>query len=317
MADRPQNSADDSAPAAGEPAPSSAVPSNAAANAALLSGFVAIDSCRPGSEDLQRELPSELAGAIRGNERLAARYRAVQRFDHAIAGAFDQVPLPVGLESRLLAAIAEQQAELDASRLAASASATPVELPRQATPVHTSRRRWLQICGGALASTAAGAGFLWWRLASEQPALSLEEVLHQALDFNKSGEARLVEAIPETREPAPAEFPRSRRLVGLRDVVRWRRIDGKLFGREGVAYELSAQDHLATLYVLAKDGHRGSAQLPTLADEPPLHNQPQNLVSTGGDTAGVWQEHDRIQLLVVHGDVDFYRSFLMTPGLVT
>lgn len=312
MADRPNNSADDPTPAA-----AGSAPSKTAANATLLSGFVAIDACRPGSEDLQRELPSELVGTIRGNERLAARYRAVQQFDHAIAGAFDQVPLPTGLESRLLAAIAQQQAELDAARLAASPSATPVELPRHATPVHTSRRRWLQICGGALASTAAGAGFLWWRLASEQPALSLEEVLHQALDFNKSGEARLVEAIPETREPAPAEFPRSRRLVGLRDVVRWRRLDGRLFGREGVAYELSAQDHLATLYVLALNGPRGSATLPTLADEPPLHNQPQNLVSTGGDTAGVWQEHDRIQLLVVHGDVDFYRSFLMTPGLVT
>lgn len=307
MADRPQHSADDTKPEiAGAPK-----------NAALLATIAAIDACRPGSEDLKCELPSELAGAIRSDERLAARYRAVQQFDHAIAGAFDQVPLPAGLESRLLAAIAEQQAEFDAQRLAASPDSRAVELPRGTAADRTSRRRWLQICGGALASTAAGVGFLWWRRAGEVPALSVEQMLHQALDFNKSGEARLAEAIPETRERAPAEFPRSRRLAGLRDVVRWRRLDGRLLGREGVAYELSAQDHLATLYVLALNGSRGSAPLPPLSDEPPLHNQPQNLVSTGGDTAAAWQEHDRIQLLIVHGDVDFYRSFLMTPGLVT
>lgn len=312
MADRPEHS-DDEIANAPEDAPSEA--------------FAAIDACRSGSDDLDRELPAELAGRIRRDAQLAARYQAVQQFDHTVADAFARVPIPAGLESRLLAAIAEQQARLETENFIAEQGRQVVEPVRaqlsaeqlrRAAPsaALASRRRWLQLCGGALASTAAGLGFVWWRRSGEQPALSVEQMLHQALDFNKSGEARLAEAIPETREPAPAEFPRSRRLVGLRDVIRWRRLDGRLLGREGVAYELSAQDHLATLYVLSLNGSRGAAPLPPLSDEPPLRNQPQNLVSTGGDTAAVWQEHDRIQLLVVHGDVDFYRSFLMTPNVV-
>lgn len=313
MADRPEHSADETTPATNGP---SALGPNA--GGALLAGFQAIDACRPGSEDLQRELPSELAGEIRRDERLAGRYRAIQQFDQAVADAFDGVPLPAGLESRLLAAIAQQQAELDSQQPTASASPRPVELPRAAaSSSEMSRRRWLQLCGGALASTAAGVGFLWWRRSGDQPALTAEQVLHQTLEFNKSGEARLTAAIPESREAAPAEFPRSRRLAGLREVVRWRRLDGGLLGRNGCAFELSAQDGLATLYVLAADGRRGSAVIDNLPDEPPLPDQAQNLVSTGGYSAAGWRENDRIQLLVVHGDVDFLRSFLTTPGLVT
>lgn len=302
MAERPEHSAEDATSPADFPAVG-----------AQLAVYTAIDACRPGSEDLERELPTDVAAQIRRSEPSAARYRAVQRFDHALASAFAEVPIPSSLADRLLAALAEQQAEVDATKPAANGNTAPVELRREPAPSSSiptaplSRRRWLELCGGALAATAAGVGFLWWRRANDQPELTLDDVLEQALHFNESSEARLTEAIPVTREPAPAEFPLSRRLVGLRDVVRWRRLDGRFLGREGVAYELGPIDRSATLYVLAEEGRRGSAPITSLPEEP------LNPHTTGGFTLAGWRELERIQILVVAGDADRFRSLLTSP----
>lgn len=292
MADRLEQPDDSSLPQPAASQPGSA---------ALAAAYIAIDACRPGSEDLERQFSADVSAAIRRDDRLAARYRSVQQFDHSVAGAFSAVPVPAGLADRLLAAIAEQQAQAQQAELEFSPATTPVERP--------TRRRWLQITGGALASLAAGGGFLWWRQSSAQPDLSLEDVLERTLAFHQSADAYVGDAVPVSRSVAPAEYPMSRLLVGLRNAVRWRPLDGRFLGRAGVAYELAAPgEPSATLYVLASDGRLGAPGIPALPD------QPLNPNTTGGFTLAGWREADRIQLLVVEGDAARYRSFLTHPS---
>jgi len=308
MAERTHFNADDAPPPSG----SGAVPA-----------LVAIDACRPGSADLDRELAPDVSAAIRRDSRLAERYRAVQNFDRKVAAAFGSVPAPFGLEARLLAAIAEQQAEQDVSRTSESLasvgeSLAPVELaatsapyhsvPAESAPLRSTRRRWLQIAGGALASTAAGVGFLWWRQSTDVPPLTLEDVLDRTLAFHHSGEGRVGESVAISRAPAPAEFPKSDLIINLREVPRWQRLDGRFLGRAGVVYDLvGSKQQRATLYVLASDGR---PEIPSLPD------RPYKLHTTGGYTVDGWREKGRIQLLVVEGDADRFQDLLTPQGVI-
>jgi hypothetical protein len=65
----------------------------------------AMDVCRPDSEDLQQPEMAALAEAIRSDPEVRRRYERSQRFDVAVTGMFRDVPVPEGLENRLLAAI--------------------------------------------------------------------------------------------------------------------------------------------------------------------------------------------------------------------
>lgn len=300
MAERTDFNADDSPPLQSE---LGAVPA-----------LIAIDACRPDSADFERELPAEISAAIRRDSRLTERYRAVQNFDRKVASAFGAVPVPIGLEARLLAAIAEQQAEHDATQ--ATESTSPLELatppspyqpiPAESGRLRSTRRRWLQIAGGALASTAAGVGFLWWRQSNDIPPLTFEDVLDRTLAFHLSGEGRVGESVPASRVAAPADFPRSDLIVGLRSVPRWQHLDGRFLGRAGVVYDLiGAQQQRASLYVLASDGR---PEIPSLPD------RPYKLHTTGGYTVDGWREKGCIQLLVVEGDADRFRNLLTPQG---
>jgi hypothetical protein len=299
MAERIDSDADD----AQLPSESGAVPA-----------LIAIDACRPDSADFERELPPENSAAIRHDKRLTDRYRAVQKFDRKVAAAFRSVPVPMGLEAKLLAAIAEQQAEQDSVR--GLESTGPVELATPPAPYHSApvesrslrstRRRWLQIAGGAIASTAAGVGFLWWRQSNDVPPLTLEDVLDRALAFHLSREGRVGESVLVSRVAAPADFPRSDLIVGLRSVPRWQHLDGRFLGRAGVVYDLiGAEQQRASLYVLASDGR---PEIPSLPD------RPYKLHTTGGYTIDGWREKGRIQLLVVEGDADRFRNLLTPQG---
>jgi len=64
-----------------------------------------IDACRPGREDLALPELAELAGAVQRDRAVAAELERSQRFDRAVAGALHNLPLPVGLQERLLATV--------------------------------------------------------------------------------------------------------------------------------------------------------------------------------------------------------------------
>jgi len=131
-------------------------------------------------------------------------------------------------------------------------------------------------------------------------------VLDRTLAFHLSGEGRVGESVPASRVAAPADFPRSDLIVGLRSVPRWQHLDGRFLGRAGVVYDLiGAQQQRASLYVLASDGR---PEIPSLPD------RPYKLHTTGGYTVDGWREKGCIQLLVVEGDADRFRNLLTPQG---
>ena len=136
--------------------------------------------------------------------------------------------------------------------------------------------------------------------------LTHDDVLQQALAFYGSPEALKTPAIPVTKSPPPAEYPLSRAIVAMRDVPRWRTLDGQFLGRPGAAYELAApQEKRAVMYVVAADGSHRAPIIPSLPAEP-VHTPD----TTGGVAIGVWREDARIVVFLVEGDAARYRGFL-------
>jgi|GEM_PF-1887169 len=64
--------------------------------------YEAMEACRPGSRDLSDPELGFLAQALAEDPALAARYRWVQAVDQQVAAAFADVPVPEGLEVRLM-----------------------------------------------------------------------------------------------------------------------------------------------------------------------------------------------------------------------
>ena len=283
--------------------------------------FFAADLCRPDPANLADDLAglgsSGLLGAagpeaLRGNAAAREYLQRSQAFDGAVAKAFDDVPVPAGSLERVLAAIAQQEgfiAEQESlTAPAPAATLVPASLQQNASPrsEHLSRRRWLAACGSAAATTAAGFGLFFWWQGRQRAELTHDDLLQQALAFYGSPEALKMPAVPVSQTPPPAEYPLSRAIVAMRDVPRWRMLDGQFLGRPGVAYELAGpQEKRAVMYVVAADGSNRAPLIPSLPAEP-VHTPD----TTGGVAIGVWREDARIVVFLVEGDAARYRGFL-------
>ena len=57
---------------------------------------VAMDVCRPGSDDLSQAELAEFAAALESDDALREQYRRLQTFDAAVGQAFQDVPVPEG-----------------------------------------------------------------------------------------------------------------------------------------------------------------------------------------------------------------------------
>lgn len=284
--------------------------------------YLAADLCRPGSrtnhvDEIAQFVRSgvishadadTLLGKSDATTSATREYlRGSQAFDAAVARGMAEVPVPAGSLEKVLLAIAEAEAgALPPASVELAKSESVVEAERR--PI-LSRRGWLAACGSAAATTAAGFGlFAWWQ-GRQRPLLTLEDVLHQALAFNNSPEAVRDAALPVTRTSPPAEFPLSPAIVSLRATPRWRKLDGQLLGRPGVAYELAAEaEPRAVMYVLRAEVFSQAPVITSLPTEP-THAP----VSTGGSSLGAWREDDRLVVFVVQGDAARYRSFLTPP----
>ncbi|MBA4018365.1 MAG: hypothetical protein C0483_14460 [Pirellula sp.] len=282
--------------------------------------FFAADLCRPDPTTLADDLAglgsSGLLGsagpeALRGNAAAREYLERSQAFDGAVAKAFADVPVPVGSLERVLAAVAKQEAELrehESVTTPAAATLVPASRTPDASPRGEpfSRRRWLAACGSAAATTAAGFGVFFWWQSRQRAELTHDELLQQALAFYGSPEALKSPAVPVNQTPPPAEYPLSRAIVAMRDVPRWRMLEGQFLGRSGVAYELAApQEKRAVMYVVAADGSHRSPIITSLPAEP-VHTPD----TTGGVAIGAWREESRIVVFLVEGDAGRYRGFL-------
>lgn len=280
--------------------------------------YFAADLCRPDPANLAGDLSglgsSGLLGsagpeALLSNAAAREYLQRSQAFDGAVAKAFADVPVPTGSLERVLAAIAEQEIAPPVSTaplVPASLQSTGSSAATSPRGEHYSRRRWLAACGSTAATTAAGLGLFFWWQSRQRVELTHDDVLQQALAFYGSPEALKTPAIPVTKSPPPAEYPLSRAIVAMRDVPRWRTLDGQFLGRPGAAYELAApQEKRAVMYVVAADGSHRAPIIPSLPAEP-VHTPD----TTGGVAIGVWREDARIVVFLVEGDAARYRGFL-------
>lgn len=123
-----------------------------------------LDACRPGHEDWQLPELSELATARATNPVVARIADRSHAWDEVVGSAMRDVPVPTGLESRLLAALQvpappAPPVEASDSSVTATPSATTTIAgrPQPVPPVRrTNRRLWLVTAGVCAASLLVG-----------------------------------------------------------------------------------------------------------------------------------------------------------------
>jgi len=256
----------------------------------------AIEACRGGSDDVADEELAFLAAELEADAELADLYDRVQRTDEVLAAAFREVPVPEGLQQRLLDRLAATRA---ADTLAADSRKATAALAENRPAVAAARprrfsRRWL-VAGGVLTTTAAAVlvAVVVWMLNPGPRPYTKQMVLEDAQRFflDESRTLGPIRSYPD--EPPPADYRIRPEQLG--ELLRWRPIAGFL-DCDGVAYD--APDGRATIYVVQR-------KIEHLPVQPPAGADP----TTGGVSASVWQQGDLLCVLVVDGDSDAYRRF--------
>lgn len=268
----------------------------------------ALEACRPGKDDLSDPAMERLATAMAASPELDDLYERLQRLDAALAAAFRDVPVPQGLQQRIVERLAK--ASLGVSPQAAKPADPQVGSPRAesaaaeaANPcglARASRRRWLAGLGAVVviaASLLLAAWLNWgpWPLGDDvdwSAAIARFGADLQSGDFGSGRSA----------ETAPARFPFSAAVVQYPGTT-WRPVRDFL-GRSAIAYDLQdAWGLRATLYVV-----QAAADLP---DVPDLY---QPLLATGQCALLAWREGNLVYVLVAQGGGGEYRRFLNVSG---
>ncbi|OHB68403.1 MAG: hypothetical protein A2V70_17175 [Planctomycetes bacterium RBG_13_63_9] len=266
----------------------------------------AIEACRPESDDVDDPALAYLAAELAADPRLKDLFGRLQRLDATLAASFCDVPIPEGLQQRLLDRLAAARAELAVS---SEAEETPAaEPPRPAARVadtpRRGSRRWMLATAGALSAAAALLVAVWIGLFDSEDYTE-QAVLDEAIQFfsdesdKPPEQGRLLEV-----QPPPSGYPMSRAIAQVPG-VRWRSIRA-FRGRTGVAYDMSLGGTEATLYVVLPP-------VVGLAARP--GNDPGH--RTAGSSASTWVEGGRMYVLVVRGDVPDYERFLRRHGPLT
>lgn len=260
----------------------------------------AIDACRqdsviwdgaaPGDPHKPIESPpASLAERLASDGELRRHYEACLAQDARFQQAIENVPVPDGLEGRLLDRLAIAQA---ASAVTAANSA-----------LH-DRRRWLWGAGGvaAVASLALVVG-LWPR----RPVYDLEALYRDVRDFHAHLEPGPATLLSENR---PDGFEPSADILGADGPhATWHKVK-RFLGRSGVAYQLQSDEGTtATLYVVKLSLLPGAPDLSRLLPTQP----PKRPSFTDGVTTAAWQQGQYAYALVIDGPERHYRQFVREP----
>ena len=262
-----------------------------------------IDACRPDSPDYRDAELAPLAEELTAHAEARHLYQRVQRLDGAMGQALADVPVPEGLQERLLERLAAERvaaSDLQVQIPEAAAAEEPEVLVEKSEP-RQSRRSWLWTAV-ALSSAAslAAAAFLSQGFLSGEPELTLAKVQDEAIGFYNS----------EQPEPGfdPARVPAPEPISGAVRYERytWRKVENFL-GRphlDGLAFELSQRGTSATLYVL---------RAPALGL--PMAPPRQPGLFTANRSVSAWQENGLMYVLVVDGGERAYQSVVRRPPL--
>jgi len=232
----------------------------------------------------------------------------LQRLDAALADAFRDVPVPPGLEARILARLAEAEVQQGAIATLGEATAEAEDLPVSGRKALWRPRRWWLLAAGSLAAAATVLiGVLsslpqrYDFIRADFLALAAE---HFADDSREGGRVFVSES--QTPEGHPfsqvlrAWFPD---LSSQFSDVRWRPVT-ELLGRQGAAYDLVGPGGVcATLYVVA-------CSVEGLPSEPPLRP----MLSSGASSVSAWQEGHLVYILAVAGGGSAYERLLATAA---
>jgi hypothetical protein len=245
----------------------------------------AIEAYRPGRDDSSEPALARLVACLAAQPALAQKHERLQKLDAVLTQVFRDVPVPEGLQQRILDRLAAV-GRIDAEETAAGHRST--------------RRRWLAWASTAVvaASVLVGA-FFTFRPAADLTEGEILEVAATLFDRPVAEPGRLLAdsfPLPEVVE----KFPLGSDVAAPAD-TRWREIRDFL-GRDGVAYEMTGWGGArATLYVVRHD--RESSELGISPPGSPTR-------TTGGRAAAAWQADGLLYVLVVQGDAATYRGFL-------
>ncbi len=261
----------------------------------------AIEACRPGSDDVADPALAYLAAELEADAELASLYERLQQVDGLLAAKFRDVPVPEGLQQRLLdrlaAARAERLAEADFEKATKTLAEDRLEVspPRQRRISRRVSRRWLA-AGLALTSAAVVLVAVTLRVLFQgTEPYTRDQVLQIAQRFFTEESPQPGFLLADPNHPPPGDYPISTDVLQPRG-VQWRPISG-LLDRDGAAYDMPGGR--ATLYVVRLT----VADLPS---QPPL--KPGR--TTGGYCTSAWQVGDLLYVLVVQGDGNSYRRRL-------
>jgi hypothetical protein len=249
-----------------------------------------LEACRLGNAESSDPLEERLLAELAASPELDDLYERLRRLDASLTVAFSDVPVPKGLQERILA-------RLDAARIHESGGAIPAEGTARPSVVSRPRPWQSRLLWGVVAVSAVVLfAFVWlgrtprdlggsidWNLAFEKFQGDLEGGLH---------------GLGQPVETAPASHPVSSAVVVYPGTT-WRTVRDFL-GCQGVAYDLTDPSGVrATLYVI-----RATAALPDAPD----YYQP--TVTTGNRSLVMWQEGGLVYALAVEAGDRGYQQFL-------
>lgn len=139
-----------------------------------------LDACRAHSDDLQLPELNALAAAIQSDPELELRLKKGHQIDDLIGGSLREVPIPDGLESRLIATLASGEPrtemldpELD-EELDAVAGTPVTSIPATSVPLAASTPRSRRWRTWSLVSVAAAVTLIavCWSVLSKKPTLA-------------------------------------------------------------------------------------------------------------------------------------------------
>lgn len=258
-----------------------------------------LDACRAHSDDLQLPELRELAAAIQSDPELESRLKKGQQIDDLIGSSLREVPVPEGLESRLLAALAngeprdemlapELDAELDAVA-GVNATRVPAVVP---TPRSTRWQIW------SLASVAAAAALIavcWSLLPHERSFATQDDVAFH------TGQWIPLLSSDWKQTPAPATHPLPGRLAS---VIPWQQVPQSSDSFSVVCYDVSLTKSSRQYLFVCSTSH--SATLPKSPPHIPV------LISVGSQdwSVGGWtsERPGFVYSLAIEGSAKKYRE---------
>jgi hypothetical protein len=255
----------------------------------------AIDACRPGRDDHREPELAALAERLAQDAEARAVYDHSQRLDAALGAAFRDVPLPAGLEDRLLAAVGGASPKTVEEKIAAPAKTSTAAGTRR-----ISRRQLLST--GALAAAvlvAAGvAAIVRWTGDRE---VAPDQLVAQAQQWLGDEDFQRDDAWKPLDERPLRAFPQG--WLAVRP-VQWRSMATSL-DRKAVVYRVPHRGGSAYVFVIAP-----RADVTGLGATPPRTPLPG---ATGGWRIGAWQADGVLYVLATQGE---YRSLLRVPQTV-